>query len=107
MSCPSIPDVTSLSFEILARSSGAQGYGLELTAGRLAGSSSFSLDRGDEREETGFRVLIIYYSQTGNTGRIARAIQRRMKPLVDQCDLVPVKKVPPSSTPSATRTSPD
>ncbi len=38
------------------------------------------------------KVLIIYYSQTGNTGRIARAIQSGMKPLVDQCDLVPVKK---------------
>jgi len=43
------------------------------------------------------KVLIIYYSQTGNTGRIARAIQRGMKPLVDQCDLVPVKKVAPGS----------
>ena len=39
------------------------------------------------------KSLIIYYSQTGNTRKIARAIQWGMEPRVDQCDLVHVKGV--------------
>ena len=34
------------------------------------------------------KVLIIYYSQTGNTGKIARAIKSGIEPLVEECDLV-------------------
>lgn len=39
------------------------------------------------------KCLIIYYSQTGNTQSIARAIQKGMTPHVDQCDLAHVKTV--------------
>jgi flavodoxin/ferredoxin len=37
--------------------------------------------------------LLIYYSQTGNTAKIARAIQKGTAPLVDQCNLVPLKQI--------------
>lgn len=40
-------------------------------------------------------VLIIYYSQTGNTRKIARAIGDGITPLVERCDLIPVKQVDP------------
>ena len=38
-------------------------------------------------------TLIIYYSQTGNTAKIARAIEKGIKPLVERCDLVPIKEI--------------
>ena len=41
------------------------------------------------------KVLIIYYSQTGNTGKIARAIKSGIEPLVEECDLLAVTKVAP------------
>ena len=39
------------------------------------------------------KVLVIYYSQTGNTAKIAQAIRKGIAPLVDGCDLMPVKQV--------------
>ena len=39
------------------------------------------------------KSLILYYSQTGNTKRIARAIHKGMAPLIDQCDLAHVKEI--------------
>jgi flavodoxin/ferredoxin len=39
------------------------------------------------------KSLIIYYSQTGSTQKIARAIHKGMTPLLDRCDLVHVKDV--------------
>src|SRR3989304_5403172 len=41
------------------------------------------------------RSLILYYSQTGNTRKIARAIYKGMSPLLEQCDIAPVKEVKP------------
>ncbi len=41
------------------------------------------------------KSLVVYYSQTGNTKKIARAIHKGMSPLVEQCDIAPVKKVKP------------
>jgi len=38
------------------------------------------------------KCLIIYYSQTGNTGKIARAVQKGIKRVAEQCDIVPLKK---------------
>ena len=38
------------------------------------------------------KSIIIYYSQTGNTKKIARAIHKGMSQLADQCDMVPVKE---------------
>ena len=43
------------------------------------------------------KVLIIFYSQTGNTALIARAINKGIEPLVEQCDLKPVKEVKPKN----------
>lgn len=37
--------------------------------------------------------LVLYYSQTGNTAKIARAVHQGAGQLVDQCDLVPFKQV--------------
>jgi flavodoxin/NAD-dependent dihydropyrimidine dehydrogenase PreA subunit len=38
------------------------------------------------------KSLIIYYSQTGNTRKIARAIHKGMDQVMEQCDIVPLKK---------------
>ncbi len=37
--------------------------------------------------------LIIYYSQTGNTAKIARAIHKGVARIADRCDLVPFKQI--------------
>ena len=42
-------------------------------------------------------TLIIFYSQTGNTAKIAHAIEKGIKPLVERCDLMPVKEVKPEN----------
>ncbi len=39
--------------------------------------------------------MIIYYSQTGNTRKVARAIQRGVLEAMDRCDLVSVKEATP------------
>jgi flavodoxin/Fe-S-cluster-containing hydrogenase component 2 len=41
------------------------------------------------------KSLIIYYSQTGNTKKVARAIHKGMSQVVEQCDLASVKEVKP------------
>ncbi len=38
------------------------------------------------------KTLIVYYSQTGNTRKIARAIHKSIKDVTGQCDIVPLKK---------------
>jgi len=38
------------------------------------------------------KSVIIYYSQTGNTRKVARAIHRGMGQLVDQCDFFSVRE---------------
>jgi flavodoxin/NAD-dependent dihydropyrimidine dehydrogenase PreA subunit len=39
------------------------------------------------------KCLVIYYSQTGSTAKIARAIHKGAAPLADQCDLAPLKQI--------------
>ena len=39
--------------------------------------------------------IIIYYSQTGNTKKIAHAIHKGMSQIADHCDMVPVKEANP------------
>ena len=39
--------------------------------------------------------IIIYYSQTGNTKKIARAIHKGVSHIADQCEIVPVKEADP------------
>ncbi len=41
--------------------------------------------------------IIIYYSQTGNTKKIARAIHKGMSEMTEQCDLVHVKDADPQA----------
>ncbi|MBS4024607.1 MAG: flavodoxin family protein, partial [Clostridia bacterium] len=41
------------------------------------------------------KCLIIYYSQTGSTKKIASAIHNGMSQLADQCDLMSVKDADP------------
>ncbi len=41
------------------------------------------------------KSLVIYYSQTGNTRKVARAIHKGMSSLLKQCDITPVKEVKP------------
>jgi flavodoxin/NAD-dependent dihydropyrimidine dehydrogenase PreA subunit len=43
------------------------------------------------------KSLIIYYSQTGNTKKIARAINKGLSQMVNQADLVPVKEADPDN----------
>ncbi len=39
------------------------------------------------------KCVIIYYSQTGNTKKVARAIHKGIAPLVSRCDLIPVRQM--------------
>ena len=41
------------------------------------------------------KSLVVYYSQTGNTKKVARVIHKNMSQLVEQCDIAPVKEVDP------------
>jgi flavodoxin/formate hydrogenlyase subunit 6/NADH:ubiquinone oxidoreductase subunit I len=41
------------------------------------------------------RSLIVYYSQTGNTKKIARAIHKGMSQVLEQCDIASIKEVKP------------
>jgi NAD-dependent dihydropyrimidine dehydrogenase PreA subunit len=41
------------------------------------------------------KALVVYYSQTGNTGKIARAIQRGVAEAAGSCDIARVKEVDP------------
>ncbi len=43
------------------------------------------------------KTLITYYSQTGNTAKIARAVAEGIRPLVETCHLAPVKEVTPQT----------
>ena len=43
------------------------------------------------------KSIIIYYSQTGNTRKVARAIHRGMGHLVEQCDFIHVKDADPQA----------
>jgi len=43
------------------------------------------------------KSLIVYYSQTGNTGKIARAVQRGVNAVAGSCDIAKVKDVDPGS----------
>jgi flavodoxin/ferredoxin len=45
--------------------------------------------------QTSVKSIIIYYSQSGNTKKVARAIHKGMGPLTEQCDIVPVKEIKP------------
>lgn len=39
--------------------------------------------------------IVIYYSATGNTAKVAKAIHRGMRDLMEECDIVPLKKANP------------
>lgn len=39
------------------------------------------------------KCVVIYYSQTGNTRKVARAIQKGMNRVAGQCDIVPLKEI--------------
>jgi flavodoxin/NAD-dependent dihydropyrimidine dehydrogenase PreA subunit len=41
------------------------------------------------------KSVIVYYSATGSTAKIARAIHRGMKETMETCDIIPVKKANP------------
>ena len=41
------------------------------------------------------KSIVIYFSQTGNTGKVARAIHKGMSQLLEQCDIAPLKEVNP------------
>ena len=41
------------------------------------------------------KSIIIYYSQTGNTRKIARAIHRGARTLLEKCHIAPIKEVKP------------
>lgn len=43
------------------------------------------------------KSLIVYYSQTGNTRKVARAVHRGLSTVSDSCEIVPVKEVDPAS----------
>ena len=41
------------------------------------------------------KCVVIYFSQTGNTEKIARAIQTGVKQIADHCDILPIKEANP------------
>lgn len=41
------------------------------------------------------KVLIVYYSQSGNTRKIARAIHKGASQLAEKCEIAPVKRIAP------------
>jgi len=41
------------------------------------------------------KCIILYFSQSGNTKKIARAIHKGMHPLVERCDLIPIERAAP------------
>jgi flavodoxin/Fe-S-cluster-containing hydrogenase component 2 len=54
--------------------------------------------RGSEREgakgKKSLKGIVVYYSATGSTGKVAGAIYRGMKSVID-CDVAPIKKADP------------
>ncbi len=43
------------------------------------------------------RSLIVYYSQTGNTRKVAQAVHRGLSAVAGSCEILPVKEVDPAS----------
>ena len=41
------------------------------------------------------KSIVIYFSQSGNTMKVARAIHKGMSQLLEQCDIAELKKVNP------------
>ena len=41
------------------------------------------------------RGLVVYYSQTGNTKKVAYSIHKGMSQLMEQCDIAPIKEIDP------------
>jgi len=41
------------------------------------------------------KCIILYFSQSGNTKKIARAIHKGMRPLLERCDLIPIERADP------------
>jgi flavodoxin len=39
------------------------------------------------------KCIIIYFSQSGNTKKVARAIQKGIGPHIEQCDIVPISRL--------------
>lgn len=56
---------------------------------------SYSLSTTNERKLGDLRCVIIYYSLTGNTEKIARGIQKGVVQAAGNCDMIPFKEANP------------
>ncbi len=67
-------------------------------ADSLAGApkASVSVKAGDVKKIGGTKCIIIYFSLTGNTEKVARAIQRGVEQAGASCDIIPMKEANPT-----------
>jgi flavodoxin/ferredoxin len=65
----------------------------KLTKG-LGLASSFATEKPDSQGKRALRGCVVYYSATGSTGKVAGAIHRGMKKVME-CDIAPLKKLDP------------
>ena len=68
-----------------------------LGLGRLSSLFGSFLAEGSEKDDAGKKSLkgiVVYYSATGSTGKVAGAIYRGMKSVI-KCDVAPIKKMDP------------
>jgi flavodoxin/ferredoxin len=57
-------------------------------------TSSFASEKQDPQGKSALRACVVYYSATGSTGKVAGAIHRGMKKVME-CDIAPLKKLDP------------
>jgi ferredoxin/flavodoxin len=63
-----------------------------LAFGRLSKAFGFAVQGGAAKKP--LKGIVVYYSATGSTGKIAKAIYQGMKSVID-CDVAPLKKIDP------------
>ena len=54
--------------------------------------AAMASDKLGKSDKKALKGLVVYYSATGNTGKMARAIHRGMKSIME-CDVAPLKKI--------------
>jgi flavodoxin/Fe-S-cluster-containing hydrogenase component 2 len=61
---------------------------------RIFGPLSAGANEKKADAKKGLKAIVVYYSATGSTGKVAGAIYRGMKSVMD-CDVAPIKKIDP------------
>ncbi|GEM_PF-848940 len=68
--------------------------GIGKVTGFLSPVSARGTERGEAKGKKALKGVVVYYSATGSTGKVAGAIYRGMKSVID-CDVAPIKKIDP------------